>query len=177
MIFAYVDTEIKLFLLNESFAETYHRLVEENREFLSQWLSWPGFCYDREHFDEFIKQSRHGYVENKSLTCAIEYQGEIVGNCSFNVIDQELRKGELGYWLAPQYQGKGIMTRVCCYLINYGLKELDLLKVEVAVAEGNKPSRAVCERLGLKVEGIISNREKVGERILSHVIYAAHEPV
>ena len=47
-------------------------------------------------------------------------------------------------------------------------------KVQIAAADGNAKSRAVCERLGMKLEGIITNRERIGDRILNHAIYGIH---
>jgi len=63
---------------------------------------------------------------------------------------------------------------VCKHLITYAFKTLNVDKVQISVATGNKPSRAICERLGMKLEGIISNEERVGNKILDHAIYATH---
>jgi len=47
-------------------------------------------------------------------------------------------------------------------------------KVEISAAVDNAASRAVCERLGIELEGVITNAEKVGDRILTHAIYGLH---
>jgi ribosomal-protein-serine acetyltransferase len=47
-------------------------------------------------------------------------------------------------------------------------------KVQMSVAVENTRSRAVCERLGMVLEGIITNEEKIGERILDHAIYGLY---
>jgi ribosomal-protein-serine acetyltransferase len=47
-------------------------------------------------------------------------------------------------------------------------------KVQILIATGNLKSRAVCERLGIKLEGIVTNEEKVVDRILDHAIYGIH---
>ena len=47
-------------------------------------------------------------------------------------------------------------------------------KVQIAATEGNVKSRAVCDRLGMKLEGIVTNRERIGDRILNHAIYGIH---
>ena len=66
------------------------------------------------------------------------------------------------------------MTRSCRYLIDFAFTELKIEKVQLRAAEDNKPSRAVAERLGFKLEGIISNCERVGDRILNLAIYGIH---
>ncbi len=169
-----VDDEINLYLVNEAFTGRYVELAEENKEYLSEWLAWPRFCTTQDDFSEFVKDSLHKYADGRAMRCVIEYHGEIVGNAGFNTINQNLKKVEIGYWIGKRYQGNGIITRVCRYLIDYAFTNLDMEKVQIAAAEGNAPSRAVCERLGLKLEGILTNQEKVGDKILNHAIYGIH---
>ena len=166
-----VDDDIRLCLVQPSFAPRYAELVAAHNDYLSQWLAWPQKCNTEDAFRTFVSKSLHDYADGKSLTCAIEYQGEIVGNISFNAILHERKMVEIGYWLAEPWQGHGIITRACRFLIDYAFTALDMDKVQIAAAEDNKPSRAVCERLGMTLEGIISNQEKIGDRILAHAIY------
>lgn len=171
-----VDDEINLYLVNEAFTERYVELVaEENSEYLSEWLAWPTFCRTQDDFKAFVRGSLHKYADGTCMNCAIEYRGEIVGNSGFSTINHNLKMVEIGYWIGRQYQGNGIVTRVCRYLINYAFTQLSMEKVQIAAAEGNSPSRAVCERLGMRLEGIITNREKVGDRVLNHAIYGIHK--
>jgi ribosomal-protein-serine acetyltransferase len=171
-----VDDEINLCLMHESFAPRYVELAKENFEYLSKWLAWPAVCRTEDEFKRFIQRSLHQYADQKSMNCAIEYRGNIVGTAGFNSIDFELRKVEIGYWMAENAQGNGVMTRVCRYLIDYAFCHLAMEKVEISAATNNRASRAVCERLGMKLEGIITNEERVNNRILDHAVYGLHRP-
>ena len=175
MFKAKVDDEINLCMLHPSFAATYVQMVKENYDYLSQWLGWPEKCQTEEDFLDFIRDSLHKYADGRLMYCAIEYQGRIVGNAGFNSINHELKTVEIGYWLAAEYQGKGIMTRTCQYLIEHAFHQMGMEKVQIAAAKENKPSRAVCERLGMNLEGILTRREKVGDRILDHAVYGLHK--
>ena len=123
-----VDDDINLCLVHESFAVRYFELVTENIEYFSQWLDWPRFCTTEQGFKDFVTRSLHGYAEGKSLNLAVEYRGDIVGNCGFHTINRKTQVAEVGYWLAPQYQGNGIMTRSCQYLIQWAFAELNIEK-------------------------------------------------
>ncbi|USD43456.1 GNAT family N-acetyltransferase [Vibrio sp. SCSIO 43135] len=169
-----IDEELTLALVQESFAATYVDIVAPQLDYLSEWLAWPPYCHSEQDFRLFIQKSLHDYAEGKSMTCAIIYQGSIVGNCSFNNIDHSLKRAEIGYWLSQQYQGFGIMTRVVTKLIDIAFNELDIEKVQLSAAKDNIASRAVAERAGMQLEGIITNSEKIGDRILSHAIYGLH---
>ncbi len=167
-----IDNEISIALVQESFATQYCQIVTDQVDYLSQWLAWPPHCQSEQDFRLFIQRSLHDYAEGKSMTCAIIYQGRLVGNCSFNSINHCTKSAEVGYWLSKQYQGKGIITRVVQHLINMAFEELDMLRVQLSAAVDNQPSRKVAERLDMKLEGVLTQQEKVGDRVLDHAIYA-----
>ncbi|UJF20035.1 GNAT family N-acetyltransferase [Vibrio sp. SS-MA-C1-2] len=169
-----VDDQIVLSLIDHQCAKPLSQLVIENYDHLVEWLAWPPFCQTEESYQTFISESLYQYADGKSLTCAIRYDGEIVGMISFNLIDHQLKKVEIGYWLAEKDQGKGIISRCCQFLIDYAFTVLDMEKVEISVAENNQASRAVCERLGFTLEGILTNHTCVNGIILNHAIYGLY---
>lgn len=167
-----VDDEIQLALVQDSFALNYATLVQTQLDYLSQWLAWPPYCQSEQAFTSFIQGALHEYAEGKSITCAILFNGVIVGNCSLNNINRSLQRADIGYWLSQDYQGKGIVTRSVQALIKIAFNDLDLEKVQLSAAVENHSSRQVAERLGMVLEGIITRNEKVGDRVLDHAIYA-----
>ncbi len=166
-----VDTEINLIFLQESLAEDLFGLIDSDREYLNKWLPWPSHTKTIEDSKSFIKNSIIKFAEGKSMICAIEYVGKIVGVVGYNSIVKEVKKVEIGYWISSQYQGKGIITRSCSRLIRYAFDELEFEKVQISVATENVASRKVCERLGLKLEGVIKNSENLHGNIVDHAIY------
>lgn len=166
-----VDDDITLALVQPSFAKDYWAIVEQQREYLSQWLAWPSLADGEDFFLQFIKHSLHDYADGKSLTCAILYHGSVVGNISFNSINHSLNKVEIGYWLRQDHQGKGIVSRAVTAFINTAFTDLAMQKVQISAAEQNQPSRAVCERLGFSLEGIISRAENINGRVVDHAVY------
>ncbi|ROV60428.1 N-acetyltransferase [Vibrio ponticus] len=169
-----VDDEIQLALVEENFAPIYAEIVSEQLDYLSQWLAWPPYCRSEQDFRLFIARSLDDYAQGKSLTCAIIFQGNVVGNCSFNTINHDLKKVQIGYWLSQTQTGKGIVTRVVNKLIDLAFTKYEMEKVELLAAVDNCSSRAVAERCGMSLEGVITNNEKVGERILDHAVYGIH---
>ncbi|MGB0987571.1 MAG: GNAT family N-acetyltransferase, partial [Pseudoalteromonas spongiae] len=106
-----VDNTLKLALVDAKFATAYFDIVTKQRDYLSRWLIWPSHADSIAFFSKFITRSLIDYANGKSLVCAMIYQGELVGNVSFNSIDHTLKKVEIGYWLSCVFQGKGIVTR------------------------------------------------------------------
>lgn len=166
-----VDNEIELALVQPSFSGQYLEIVNEQRDYLAQWLAWPPHADSEAFFQRFISQSLHDYADGKSLVCAMIYRSELVGNISFNAINLSLKKVELGYWLSSKAQGNGIVTRSVGKLIDYAFNELGMEKVQLCAATENTASRNVAERLGFSLEGIITRNENLNGRVVDHAVY------
>jgi ribosomal-protein-serine acetyltransferase len=63
-------------------------------------------------------------------------------------------KGEIGYWIAGEFEGRGIVTRATRVLVDIGFREVGLHRIEIHAGVDNTRSRAIPERLGFTSEGI-----------------------
>ncbi|WP_139697682.1 GNAT family N-acetyltransferase, partial [Aeromonas salmonicida] len=63
------------------------------------------------------------------------------------------------------------ITRACQALIHHAFDELGMEKVEIRAAVDNTASRAVCERLGFTLEGVLRRAEKLPHGIVDHACY------
>ena len=81
------------------------------------------------------------------------------------------RHPDVGYWLAQEYNGKGIMTQSVRDLIRLGFDDYSLGRVEIRCAVENRKSRAIPERLGFKQEGTIRRAENLYGKYVDHVVY------
>jgi ribosomal-protein-serine acetyltransferase len=166
-----VDDDIKLCLLEERHAEQLFALVDRNRIYLRQWLPWPDANTSAADSRAFIKTSLEQFANNNGFQCGIFHHGQLVGLIGYNGIDWTNRFTEIGYWLAADVQGQGIMTKACRFLVNYAFKELGLNRVEIFCAAENRKSCAIPERLGFKNEGVIRQAEWLYDHFVDSVIY------
>jgi len=65
-------------------------------------------------------------------------------------------RGELGYWLAKPYRGRGVMTRTVKAVVAYGFATLGLQRIEATAFTHNPASQRVLERAGLTREGVLA---------------------
>ena len=94
--------------------------------------------------------------QTKSLSVeAKNAEGELVVSCSLHSIQWELPKFELGFWCRSSRTRQGYAAEACDALVQYAFEALGARRVEALPDEANAGSRAVCERVGLQLEGVL----------------------
>ncbi|PIR80013.1 MAG: RimJ/RimL family protein N-acetyltransferase [Candidatus Levybacteria bacterium CG10_big_fil_rev_8_21_14_0_10_35_13] len=145
------DLELRNFFVSD--ADKLFNLVDKNRDYLEEWLPWLQSVKKAEDSEKKIKEWAEKEKKGEGVNLGIWYKRQLVGVVSFNFINKENKKAEIGYWLDKNHQGKGIMTKSCELLIDYGFNELKLHRIEISCAQGNNKSCAIAERLGFTKEG------------------------
>lgn len=67
----------------------------------------------------------------------------------------EIKARELGYALAEEYWGLGLMTEAGRAVIEYGFAKMELDVISIETAPDNVRSQRVIEKLGFKYEGTL----------------------
>lgn len=166
-----VDEQIELKQLQLRDADEVYELTAANRDFLAAWMSWVEGIHSKEDAVTFISTELHKHAAGRGLSLGIRVEGQLAGMVGFNSIDIYHNRGDIGYWLAEPYGGRGIMTRSCMRLIDYAFTELELHRIEIRAAVDNWRSRLIAERLGFVQEGIVREVERIRNRYVNHVIY------
>lgn len=162
-------------LLEEADAEELYRLVDANRDHLAEWMPWAA-GQTLEQTANFIRGALGRYAKRNGFEMGLMVDDRMIGAAGFPGIDWVARATSVGYWLAEEHQGRGLMTRAVRALVDHAFGELELHRVEIQAAEGNRRSRAIPERLGFQQEGILREAECVGGRYLDLVVYGLLAP-
>ena len=166
---AEIKTEIpslKLRLLKEEDAEELSLRVDQNREHLRRWAPWVDGTPTAADTLKFVRFCLESALSGAGFHYALQLNSEIVGLVTFNTIEKINRCATMGYWLAKSQTGRGLMTTAAKKLISEGFQQLDLNRIQARVAAENYPSQAVCDRLGLKREGILRQAEWVNDHFV-----------
>lgn len=172
MLSCSVDSDITLRLLQLHHAEELFAVVEQNRQHLRAWLPWVDSSRSPDNTREFIQSALHRFAQSRGVACGIWFNDSIVGCIDLYTIDHTDHRGSIGYWLSNVQQGKGIMTRSCRRMNQYGFEELKLNRIVIKAATENLRSRAIPERLGFVQEGIERQGIWVHDRYLDLVVYS-----
>ncbi len=167
-----IDPSTTLRVLHEDDARELFLLTDDNREHLRCWLPWLDVVTREADTRAYLKATMKQRKEGRGAVFGILHDGALAGVVGFLPIDRVNRVGEIGYWLAAERQGRGTMTQCCQFVVRYGFLTLDLNRIQIAAATENVQSRAIPERLGFKLEGIMRSRENLYGRFVDHAMYA-----
>jgi ribosomal-protein-serine acetyltransferase len=166
-----IDDQTQLRLLEERYAEEFFALIERNRTYLQEWMSWAAYDGSLDETKAYMKQALHQFANSEGLETGIWYQNRLVGVIGYPSLDWANRRVEIGYWIDASMQGKGLVTQVCRALVSYAFDQYHLNKVEIHCATGNTRSRAIPERLGFTQEGILRQAERFPDHYNDLVVY------
>lgn len=107
-----------------------------------------------------------------SLALVVEATGELIGDCSLQLLSREHRQGEIGILLHPDHQGRGYATEAGAVLLRLAFEELALHRVMGRLEARNEASARVLERLGMRREAHLIENEYVKGEWQSELVYA-----
>ncbi|WP_147533092.1 GNAT family N-acetyltransferase [Bacillus marasmi] len=167
-----VDNEIELQLFQIHHAEELFLLVDRNREHLRTWLPWVDNMSSPIQYHSIIPTWLRQFAENTGFNAGIRFKGALVGSIGFHQIDWHNSQTSMGYFLAKDVQGNGIMSKCVQALLYYAFYELGLNRVEIRCGQQNHKSRAIPERLGFTKEGIIRDGERLHYNFHNLIVYS-----
>ncbi|APG59888.1 GNAT family N-acetyltransferase [Christiangramia salexigens] len=150
--------------------------------FIHKGLSDPEVTrYYDVHFSslEATKEQMDWYADLKSngtgLWWKILYKDseQCCGAGGFNALDKKHRKAEIGFWLLPEYWGRGIMSEVMPVILNYGFENLYLNRIEGIVESENEKCRQAMNKINFRHEGRMRQAEQKHGKFIDLDIYAA----
>jgi len=107
----------------------------------------------------------------------IATETELIGTIGLNLGDDVYRhSGEVGYWIAEPFWGRGIATRTLKEFTEWGFAEFDLLRIFAHVFADNVASARVLEKAGYELEGTMRQAVVKNGKVMDQLIYARLSP-
>ena len=124
----------------------------------------------QEQLDWYANIEREGTGLWRAI-CAKE-GGTFLGAIGLNSIVREHAKGEIGFWLMPEHQGKGYISEALPIILEHGFGAMGLHRIEAEVETENQASAKVLRKLGFAHEGTLRDRERKNGRWISLDVFA-----
>jgi ribosomal-protein-serine acetyltransferase len=166
-----VNDKIELRLIEPQHAGELFKVLDLNRDHLPLWHPWVDTVRSASDAQATIVGWHQLCAANRGIFAGIWFNGNFAGMINHQNVDWPNRWSALSYWLDAAHQGQGIMTTSCRALLYHSFERLKLNRITIECATENARSRAIPERLGFKLEGIVRGIERLQDRFVDHAMY------
>jgi ribosomal-protein-serine acetyltransferase len=166
-----VADDLALVVLEREDAPTLQRLIEVDRARLARFLPWAA----QQQLDAtrtFIERRvLRSLVAGDGMELGVWWRGALRGMIGIHSVRSLPKRGSLGYWVTPEAEGNGVVTRALGALVEKAFSDLGFTRLDIRVEPENARSRAVAERLGFCFEGVLPVAAGAREGFVDHAIY------
>jgi ribosomal-protein-alanine N-acetyltransferase len=155
------------------------RVLRANHEHLRPWNPAPSSTEDPSSITEVsksvLRQRRDwkhgtGYI---FMVASREAPQAFVGKIALNGIMRGAMCGAyLGYWMAAEEQGKGLVVEAIRAVLDFGFGPAGLHRVQAAIMPRNARSLRVIEKLGFRREGLAERYLQIAGKWEDHILFA-----
>lgn len=111
--------------------------------------------------------------QNDTFAFAVTTDGKVIGSIgAFRQDNIHRQTAELGYYIAEEYWGKGIMTEAVKQLCDYVFTHTDIIRIYAEPFAYNIGSCRVLEKAGFQYEGTLRSNAVKNGNILDMKMYA-----
>ena len=143
-----------------------NKKVQDN---LRDGLPYP---YTEQDGKEFISAMLSA-DENETFAFAIMVDDKVVGSIGiFRQGNIHRQTAELGYYIAEEYWGKGIMTEAVKQICEYVFANSDIIRIYAEPFAYNIASCRVLEKVGFQYEGTLRSNAVKNGRVIDMEMYS-----
>lgn len=159
-------------------APALHEALAESIEDLRRWLwflSWVAEEPSLPSAEARCRTAQANFLLRSDLPYLVfdKRTGRLVASAGLHRTDWSLPKTEVGYWVRSGEVGKGYASEAVEALVAWAFGELGAQRVELVTDESNTGSRAVAERCGFRLEGVLHHTMRSPDgRLRNSCIYA-----
>ncbi len=176
MLLHKINPGLELRLIQPKDAVALFAVIDVHRAKLREWLPWVDATKKLTDTEKYIAAALRENAASRAFTCGIWADGRLVGIIGHNRIDWANRIGFPAYWIAPDSEGKGIMTQCCRAVIDNAFGELQLNRLLLATATDNLRAQKIPEKLGFTKISTLRKAEWLYDHHVDHFIYSLLAP-
>jgi len=123
---------------------------------VARYQSWDA-PFPREEGERFIQELAREHPDTPGawfqFAVALRPAGQLIGDCAAMPHADDSRQCEIGFTIAPKYQGHGYATEAVRLLLGYLFTARGKHRITACCDPRNTASAALLERLGMRREG------------------------
>ncbi|MEI7718314.1 MAG: GNAT family protein [archaeon] len=132
-------------------------VIALNNKNVSRYMASMPYPYTKKIAQDFVSRN---IIDSKSkernkyeFNLELKSEKKIVGGVGLSNVKYGL--ASIGYWLREDLWGQGLMSEAVLAMIDFGFSKLKLRRIELTCSEVNSGSRAIAEKFGFKLEGVL----------------------
>ncbi len=130
-------------------------VISKFKAVLRPWLDWVDVVQSIEEYQSYMHRVKYEETIGIQKAFVLTVDGKAQGEIVFDEFDARVRCCNMGYWISPEFQQKGIMFRACVQAINKAFESLNIDKINIRFIGSNKASLALAKKLGFTLDGIL----------------------
>ena len=143
-----------------------------NKKILNNLRDGLPYPYTEKDAEDYIK-AMLSEDENCTFAYAITLDGRVIGSIgAFRQENIHRQTAEIGYYLAEEYWGKGIMTKAIRQLCEIVFDTSDIIRIFAEPFSYNTGSRRALEKAGFSYEGTMKNNAVKNGKVMDMVLYS-----
>ena len=122
---------------------------------VTKYIPWPTRTSEQvmEALEKGLSATK---IENQGdsllLSIQLKESQKVIGQTNLHFVSEKNKYAEFGYVINPAFSGHGYVNEATRALITWAFNNIDLHRIAAVMDQRNPKSRAVCERLGLRLE-------------------------
>ena len=138
-------------------------VITQSLSHLRPWMPWAQDAPSAESSETVVRRMQADFIARSDLCFHLHAPradgspGRLLGGTGLHRIDWAVRKFEIGYWIRPDAAGQGHVSEAVRLLTALAFGTLGARRVEIRCDARNLRSRAVAERCGFELEGVLRN--------------------
>ena len=152
--------------------------VVESIEALQRWMPWATPAPSPEQSESWCRKSAADFLARRQLPMLMFLldDGSFAGSSGMHVVDWNVPRFEIGYWVRRRLEGQGLVTEAVGALTRFAFETLGAQRVEIRADDRNERSWRVAERLGYRLEGTLRNESRDAYGLRDTRVYAVTQP-
>jgi ribosomal-protein-serine acetyltransferase len=149
-----------------------YAVIDANRDHLTPWMPWVPHTTSDYDIASFMRESEIRFRDGRGIDFGLFEQGRVIGGFGATIGVVTYDEADIGYWLAADAEGRGLATECSRHLIGWLFDERDMYRITIRARTDNTRSRAIAERLGFTLEGILREALLVQEEHHDAALYS-----
>lgn len=129
--------------------------VAAAREHLSPWTVVASRVVDLRSARVLLQHYADLHARDAGRYLGIWLDSTLVGAVMFRHFDPGAGGCELGAWLTPDAQGRGLVTRAFTHMTDWAFRERGMHRVELRASPANTAACRIAPRLGMTRDGVL----------------------